>query len=86
MDQGNNHVTRVERRFKGFRVAVDNQVPYSAVLALKEKGYELVDGYSIMCMAHNIKNEDELRAMTRSIRVAELGIRQLKEGVNARPY
>ena len=60
------------------RVAVDNQVPYSAVLALKDKGYELVDGYSIMCMAHNIKSEDELRAMTRSIRVAELGIGNLK--------
>lgn len=60
------------------RLAVDNQVPYSAVMSLQHRGYDLVDGYAVMCAAHNIKNEDEIRAMVKSVRVAEEGVRRLR--------
>jgi Xaa-Pro dipeptidase len=63
------------------RVALDNQVPYVAGAALAEYGYEVNPGYDILALAQSVKNEDELRAMRRSLSVAETGITRLQAAI-----
>jgi len=63
------------------RVAVDNQVPYIAGAALAEYGFEVSPGYDVLALAQSVKNEDELRAMRRSLSVAETGISRLQAAI-----
>ena len=82
----NNWVREVEDVIHGFcknekRVALDNQVPYVAGAALRAAGFEIGNGYSVLALAQSIKNEDEIRAMQRSVDVAEIGIKRLEENI-----
>ena len=63
------------------RVALDNQVPHIAGAALTEFGFEVSPGYDVLALAQSVKNEDELRAMRRSLRVAEIGIGRLEAAI-----
>jgi Xaa-Pro dipeptidase len=63
------------------RVALDNQVPYVAGAALAAQDFEVVSGYDVLGMAQSVKNEDELRAMRRSLQVAEMGIARLQNAI-----
>ncbi|MBS37969.1 MAG: peptidase M24 [Thiotrichales bacterium] len=63
------------------RIALDNQVPYIAGQALNAAGFEIAQGYDVLASAQAVKNEDELRAMRRSLEVAELGINKLEQNI-----
>ena len=63
------------------RIAVDNQVPYQVGHALVQSGFELHSGYRILALAQSVKNEDEIRAMYRSIEVAEIGMQRLENQI-----
>ena len=63
------------------KLAIDNQVPHIAGVALAQRGFELVQAYPILAQAMAIKNEDEIRAMRRSIEVAEIGIDRLVQAI-----
>ena len=65
----------------GKRIALDNNVPYLLTPVLENAGFGLHGGYAVMAMAMNVKNEDEIRAMRRSIEVAEFGISRMREAL-----
>ena len=70
-----------ERCGKHRRIALDNQVPYVAGHALAENGFEIRQGYDVLAAAQAIKNDDEIRAMRRSLEVAEIGIDRLRNAI-----
>ena len=76
-------VESVARRLCGDnrRIALDNQVPHLAGAALHESGFSLHQAYDVMAEAQNVKNVDELRAMRRSLQVAEIGIARLRDAI-----
>ncbi len=63
------------------RLAIDNQVPHIAGVALIDRGFELVQAYPLLARAMAVKNADEIRAMRRSIEVAEIGIQRLQRAL-----
>ena len=63
------------------RLAIDNLVTHAAGEALIAEGFELVQAYPLLARAMAVKNEDEIRAMQRSIEVAELGIERLRDAI-----
>ena len=63
------------------RLALDNQVPHIAGAALVDAGYDVSSGYAVLALAQSVKNEDELRAMRRSLQVAEIGISRLQAAI-----
>ncbi len=65
----------------GNRIALDNNVPYLLTPVLENAGFELHGGYAVMARAMNVKNEDEIRAVRRSIEVAEIGISRMREAL-----
>lgn len=65
----------------GRRLALDNQVPFGAGALLAERGFDIAGGYDSVAVAQSVKNADEVRAMKRSVQVAEIGIARLKEKI-----
>ena len=65
----------------GGRLALDNQMSYTAGQALANNGYDIENGYGVLAAAQSIKNEDEIRAMYRSVQVAEIGIERLEQKI-----
>ncbi|MEM7562976.1 MAG: Xaa-Pro peptidase family protein, partial [Pseudomonadota bacterium] len=63
------------------RIALDNQVPFVAGESLQSQGFELVSGYDVIAAAQSVKNPDEVRAMRRSLAVAEIGIERLHRAI-----
>ncbi len=63
------------------KLAIDNQVPHIAGEALTALGFELVQAYPLLARAMAVKNADEIRAMQRSIEVAEIGIERLRDAI-----
>ena len=85
--QGRDRLTRwideveaVARRLCGNhrRLALDNQVPHLAGAALVDQGFVIDQGYDVMAVAQAVKSPDEIRAMRRSLEVAEIGIARLR--------
>ena len=62
-------------------VALDNKVPYVAGAVLAANGFSIQPGYGIIAEAQNIKNADEVRAMRRSLAVAEMGLARLQDSM-----
>ncbi len=65
----------------GRRLALDNQVPHGAGAVLRDRGFDICGGYDVVAVAQSVKNADEVRAMKRSIEVAEIGIERLRNKI-----
>ena len=63
----------------GRRIALDNQAPHFLHHLLTGRGFEVVNGYAVLAEAMAVKNEDEIRAMARSVEVAERGMRRMED-------